>query len=317
VLWVVYALAVLLPTAAGFVLYTALAGQVIEEPGVLLGFGLVCCLAVPILIRARVARGPSLFELAGALNLVAVTLICLGFADDVGRALRRHGDWLVGERGGWAAHGVRSGLAALAQHLERFQPPAELAALVLPPPVPTPLVAEPAPTLTPTWFVPLARRAMPGRSSRRFGATRPQPRPPECELGHCGVDLGDTFGEAVFAASDGVVERVELDAARGGRAGRYIRLSHADGQVVTRYVHLDSVEPEIVEGARVRGGQLLGRVGRTGVEHSGPHLHFSLSIRSGGSGSSERYIDPEPLLSSWNIPEADVARVAELNRGRT
>jgi murein DD-endopeptidase MepM/ murein hydrolase activator NlpD len=77
---------------------------------------------------------------------------------------------------------------------------------------------------------------------------------------------------------------------------------HKDGTVVSRYVHLDSVRADLRVGMRIKGGELIGRVGRTGVEHSGPHLHFGLSLRpSGKQGTPEKYIDPEPLLRGWAL----------------
>ena len=74
-------------------------------------------------------------------------------------------------------------------------------------------------------------------AERRQFAVRPQPRPWECELGHCGVDLAAPSGTLVVAVADGIVERVERSASGGGRAGRYVRIAHCDGGVVTRYIH--------------------------------------------------------------------------------
>ncbi|HEX8953146.1 MAG TPA: peptidoglycan DD-metalloendopeptidase family protein, partial [Polyangia bacterium] len=96
----------------------------------------------------------------------------------------------------------------------------------------------------------------------------------------------------------------ERDEARGANAGRYVRLGHMDGTVVSRYIHLDSIREDLREGAHVHGGELIGRLGRTGVEHSGAHLHFALSMRPSGRGGpgEERYIDPEPMLRQWQLP---------------
>jgi murein DD-endopeptidase MepM/ murein hydrolase activator NlpD len=202
-------------------------------------------------------------------------------------------------------------------YLEGFDPPPDVAPVVIPPdpekipfgpwrPGETPMEARPTVL---AWFHPLAgpRRAMPLTESRRFGAVRPQPRPAECELGHCGVDLGTTLGEPVFAVFEGVIERIERDESQGGRAGRYLRIGHQDGRLVTRYIHLDTVRGDLKVGDHVHGGELVGRVGRTGVEHSGAHLHFSLSRRENGR---ETYFDPEPLLRAWSLPDASTAAVA-------
>jgi hypothetical protein len=302
----------------GFVVTTAIAAHVVEADGARLGIGLLCTIVLPLVWYARlrrrsktISRSPGSFIALCSAFLGVV--LALGFADDVGRALRRHGDWFLGDRNGAVARAIRSGVTIVAMRLERFDPPRELAPTILPPdPTTGPMMGPWRPGETPPpepprvagWFHPLAggERAMPGSESRRFGAVRPQPRPAECELGHCGVDLGYAFGQAVVAIHDGVVERIELDAENGGRAGRYVRIGHKDGTVVSRYIHLDSVRPDLKVGMTVKGGELIGRVGRTGVEHSGPHLHFGLSLRPEGKhGTPERYIDPEPMLRDWAL----------------
>jgi hypothetical protein len=297
-----------LPVGCGFVVVTALAGAVLEPARLRVVAGLLACVAVPLALRARLGRllarrglrPPSVGAFLGTANLAFVLALVLGFSDDVGRALRRRGDWLVEDHAGAIARLYRRALGSAADRLERLDAAPELAPIVLPPDSP----GRPA-AATIEWVHPLAgpRRAMPGSESRRFGAVRPPPRPLECELGHCGVDLGGVLGEPVFAAFDGVIERIERDEARGGRAGRYVRIGHKDGAVVTRYLHLDTIRADLVPGQRVAAGEPIARLGATGIVRSAPHLHFGLSIRQGGPGGNERYIDPEPLLRRWHLPE--------------
>jgi len=326
----VRALLVAAPIAAAFVLTTALAAGAIEDLRWRVALGLGACVALPLLVRWRLGaflatrkkklQPPAWLSFVAVSNFLVAGIVAFGFADDAGRALRRHGDWFCGESNGLVVRHLRSGVGALAAYLERFDPPRELAPIVLPPD-PTRIPdgpwrpGEAPPEALPTvvgWFHPLAgpRRAMPLYESRRFGAVRPQPRPVECELGHCGVDLGTTLGEPVFAVFDGVVERIERDEVRGANAGRFIRIGHKDGTVVTRYIHLDSIREDLREGAHVHGGELIGRLGRTGVEHSGAHLHFALSMRPGGRGGDEHYIDPEPMLQQWQLPSISSVAVA-------
>jgi murein DD-endopeptidase MepM/ murein hydrolase activator NlpD len=151
------------------------------------------------------------------------------------------------------------------------------------------------------WLHPLAgpERKMPTRSTRRFGATRTGMRPDECRSGHCGVDLGEQRGEAVFAAHDGVVERV-VEEDTGAPGGRYVRLNHRGGTITTSYMHLDSIRAGLHPGVPVKAGDLLGSVGDTGVFHSGPHLHFQIGVRA-RPDAPELFIDPEPLLHLWAL----------------
>ena len=148
------------------------------------------------------------------------------------------------------------------------------------------------------WMHPLAGpvRRFPIRGTRRFGAQREGLRPDACRSGHCGVDLGENKGEWVFAAHDGVVERVVDDDT--GNEGRYVRLNHRGGTLTTSYMHLDSVRPGLRPGVPVKAGDPLGTMGETGTFHSGPHLHFQIGVRA-HPGDTELFIDPEPLLHLW------------------
>ena len=150
------------------------------------------------------------------------------------------------------------------------------------------------------WLHPLAGpvRPLPVRNTRRFGAPREGLRPEACRNGHCGVDLGEEKGECVFAAHDGVVERVVEDDT--GNEGRYVRLNHRGGTLTTSYMHLDTVRPGLKAGVPVKAGDPLGTVGETGVFHAGPHLHFQIGVRA-HPGDVELFIDPEPLLHLWPL----------------
>ena len=156
-----------------------------------------------------------------------------------------------------------------------------------------------------TWYHPLPgpQRMMPEHDTRRFGAARPGMRPEECEGGHCGVDIGTVKGMTVLCVHDGVIERVERDPEVGGRRGnegRFIRVSHKGGTVVSSYIHLDAIREDLKPGIPVKAGEAIGLVGDSGVQHSGPHLHFAISIRPSADGP-ELFINPEPLLHLWPL----------------
>lgn len=152
-----------------------------------------------------------------------------------------------------------------------------------------------------TWMHPLSgpERRMPVRATRAFGAPRPGDRPAECRSGHCGVDLGEVWGEPVFAVHSGTVLKVERRNQANG--GRYVRIAHSDGAVTSHYFHLAAIPRHLKKGAAVRTGEVIGIVGDSGVETSGPHLHFAVSVRPDGDPKRQVFVDPEPLVALWPV----------------
>ncbi|WP_431283632.1 peptidoglycan DD-metalloendopeptidase family protein [Humitalea sp. 24SJ18S-53] len=87
---------------------------------------------------------------------------------------------------------------------------------------------------------------------------------------HRGTDFAAPSGTPVYAAGDGTVISARMD----GGYGRLARLRHAGG-VETRYAHLSSFARGIAPGRRVRQGDVIGRVGSSGLS-TGPHLHYEV-----------------------------------------
>jgi murein DD-endopeptidase MepM/ murein hydrolase activator NlpD len=85
---------------------------------------------------------------------------------------------------------------------------------------------------------------------------------------HLGVDYRAPAGAPVVAVADGVV----VSAGASGGAGRMVHLRHANG-FETEYLHLSVIS--VHAGARVRQGELIGRVGSTGLA-TGAHLDYRL-----------------------------------------
>lgn len=136
---------------------------------------------------------------------------------------------------------------------------------------------------------------------RIFGPVAPANHPPRCHTeGRCGVDLGgDLWGEHVYAAHDGIVERV-VGGGHDENGGQYVRLIHFGGMVFTQYFHLAAIPRTIVRGAHVKAGELIGLLGDTGVEGGRKHLYFALSVRP-SLAFSEVYWDPSPWMSDWPL----------------
>jgi murein DD-endopeptidase MepM/ murein hydrolase activator NlpD len=87
---------------------------------------------------------------------------------------------------------------------------------------------------------------------------------------HSGVDIASSYGQAVIAPADGIVEFADFM----GGYGRAIILSHGHG-ITTRYGHLSNFA--IVTGQHVRRGDTIGYVGLSG-RSTGPHLHYEVRI---------------------------------------
>jgi len=79
--------------------------------------------------------------------------------------------------------------------------------------------------------------------------------------------------------------------------GRYVWILHEDVGLRTEYFHIDSVAPDIVAGSPIAAGQWLGTLGRTGIEHSEPHLHFAVRDVE----KEMLYVDPARWLEGAHI----------------
>lgn len=98
---------------------------------------------------------------------------------------------------------------------------------------------------------------------------------------HNGIDLAAQIGTPIRAIADGRVIQVrELTYSYG----KHVVIQHHGIRTIS--AHMSSIN--VREGQRVRGGQVIGRVGSTG-NSSGPHLH--LVVEKGG-----RAVNPAPYL---------------------
>lgn len=110
---------------------------------------------------------------------------------------------------------------------------------------------------------------------------------------HEGIDFAASTGTPVRAAGDGTV----LRAGYAGGYGNLVELRHQNG-VTTRYGHLSRIATGLRAGMHVSQGQLIGKVGSTGLA-TGPHLHYE--FRVDGVARDPRSIKSEagaPLPSS-------------------
>ncbi len=73
---------------------------------------------------------------------------------------------------------------------------------------------------------------------------------------HTGVDWAAPYGTPIFAAGNGVIEKVGLE----GGYGKYIRIKHTNGYE-TAYGHMTAFAKGMEVGKKVRQGQVIGFVG--------------------------------------------------------
>jgi murein DD-endopeptidase MepM/ murein hydrolase activator NlpD len=123
-----------------------------------------------------------------------------------------------------------------------------------------------------------------------------------------GTDIFADCGSPVVAVTDGVILEVSLvdRYSKSGPQGPYngglsVSLLGDDG---ARYYgsHLSVVKSEIRAGVRVRAGQRVGSVGKTGNANNVCHLHFGISPKCRGTGDwwiRRGVVWPAPFLDSW------------------
>lgn len=91
---------------------------------------------------------------------------------------------------------------------------------------------------------------------------------------HKGVDFAAPIGTPVYAAGDGVLEKV----GRNGAYGNYVSIRH-NSTLKTAYAHLHKFAKGISPGKRVKQGQVIAYIGTTG-RSTGPHLHYEVLLNN-------------------------------------
>lgn len=116
---------------------------------------------------------------------------------------------------------------------------------------------------------------------------------------HRGIDLASPTGTPVYAVAPGRVSHAVEAGTVGFRGyGRAVVIAAEDG-THHLYAHLDSIA--VRPGDRIEAGAIVGTVGRTGVEHSGAHLHFEVSDRPYPMDSEAPRRDPVAYLTAGQL----------------
>lgn len=87
---------------------------------------------------------------------------------------------------------------------------------------------------------------------------------------HYGVDYAAPMGTPVISVGDGEV----ITSRYNGAAGNMVKIRH-NSTYSTAYLHLNGYASGIKEGRRVKQGQVIGYVGKTG-RVTGVHLHYNV-----------------------------------------
>ena len=122
---------------------------------------------------------------------------------------------------------------------------------------------------------------------------------------HRGLDIDATAGEPVGSLADGVVSFAGFDLPGRvhplsvppedlrkrprpelGPGGLFVCVHHAEG-IFSCYMHLSSYVVHVND--RVKAGDRLGAVGRSGTKSSGSHLHLEIHVKG-------EAVDPAPIL---------------------
>ncbi|WAL65061.1 M23 family metallopeptidase [Amycolatopsis cynarae] len=104
---------------------------------------------------------------------------------------------------------------------------------------------------------------------------------------HYGIDIANSIGTPIYAASDGVV----IDAGPASGFGLWVRIQLADGTIQV-YGHMNTFS--VHQGQQVKCGQKIAEIGDRG-QATGPHLHFEVWL------NGSRKIDPRPWLAARGV----------------
>lgn len=123
---------------------------------------------------------------------------------------------------------------------------------------------------------------------------------------HNGIDFRGSIGTEFFSIADGVVIEKRFDE----NVGNMIRIRHKDG-IHSEYFHADSLVKSINVGDKVKRGQIIGAIGRTGRLCTGPHLHLGLYLMR---GEEKKFIDFKSLRKKLSdMPRLNDSYMTEFN----
>jgi murein DD-endopeptidase len=139
------------------------------------------------------------------------------------------------------------------------------------------------------------------------------------------------YGAEVLAVADATVadarDDIAADTPVSSAAPAPIALENASGNYVSldlgggRYAFYEHLKPgtiRVVPGARVRRGDVIGRLGNTGSSSAGPHLHFHISDANASLGAEGMPygFDRFESLGEFQFPDAGTGAAARISPRR-
>ena len=101
----------------------------------------------------------------------------------------------------------------------------------------------------------------------------------------------------ILAVADGTVTHISFN--RGN--GKYVKIKH-DKTYTTQYLHMNRFVKGMKEGDKVRQGQVIGYVGKTGLA-TGPHVCFRFWKNGQQVNHLRENLPPPEPMESTKLPE--------------
>lgn len=128
---------------------------------------------------------------------------------------------------------------------------------------------------------------------------------------HYGVDYAAPMGTPVISVGDGEIIRSRYN----GPAGNMVKIRH-NSTYSTAYLHLNGFASGIKEGRKVKQGQTIGYVGKTG-RVTGVHLHYNVYKNNRPVNPVKLVLPPSKGISNEELEEYKAAisvKKEELNK---
>ena len=113
-------------------------------------------------------------------------------------------------------------------------------------------------------------------------------------VAHLGTDYAAPIGTPIRAVGDGTIS----EAAYGKYNGNFVKIKH-NGTYSTQYLHMHKITRGIRPGVRVKKGQIIGYVGRTGLAN-GSHVCYRFWKNGKQVDALKVYIPPSQPIEEQN-----------------